>query len=182
MVTEMFHAFKGTSSSTPSRSAQILTAEPPSSLEGEQKPIKANKDQPEEHKETKEPTQEPQVIQAVPIPTAIPTTTITPEAHIIESSSRTPLTNPILDGKGITRETDDSPLKLVKASRKVHSNPDAAVLIDYMIDGKRVYITHDELQAYLNKKEQMEHAARDAELSKPIIMKVDAKAVNEAGF
>nr|GEU62320.1 putative ribonuclease H-like domain-containing protein [Tanacetum cinerariifolium] len=174
MVSEMFHAFKVIEEQL------IIWKELPSSLEGEQNPIEAHKDQPEEPKETKEPAQEPQVIQAVPIPIAIPTTTITPEAHIIESSSRTQITDPILDG--ITRETDDSPPKLVKASRKVHSNPDAPVLIDCMIDGKMVHITHDELQAYLDKKEQMKHATRYAELSKPKIMKVDAKAVNEAGF
>ncbi|GJT15960.1 hypothetical protein Tco_0874666 [Tanacetum coccineum] len=43
-----------------------------------------------------------------------------------------------------------------------------------------VLITHDELYAHLDKKEKMEQAAKEAELSKLDIMKVAAKLVNEA--
>ncbi|GJU39850.1 hypothetical protein Tco_1192807 [Tanacetum coccineum] len=68
-----------------------------------------------------------------------------------------------------------------KASRKVHQDPDAHVLLDYMIDGKMVQITGDELQYILDKKEQMERAAKNAELSKDELMKVAAEIVNEVG-
>ncbi|GKC78304.1 hypothetical protein Tco_1129078 [Tanacetum coccineum] len=122
MVSEMFHAFKATSSSTPSRSV-------------------------------------------VPIQSVNPTTSVTPKAQIIEISSKPSHTNSIIDitppkdkpesssfitprvdkGKGIARDTDDSPPKLVKASRKVRPDHDAPILVEYEIDGKIVQVTHEEL-------------------------------------
>nr|GEU77141.1 protein kinase, ATP binding site-containing protein [Tanacetum cinerariifolium] len=70
--------------------------------------------------------------------------------HANGSSFITPRVN---KGKRIARDIDNSPLKLVKASRKVHPDPDGPVLINYEIDKKMVQITNDELQAHLDKKE-----------------------------
>ncbi|GJV13839.1 hypothetical protein Tco_1355380 [Tanacetum coccineum] len=125
------------------------------------------------------------VVNATPIQTIFPTTSyptpsITHEAQVIELSSIPSHTYPIIDttppkdqpgsssfitpkvdkGKGIARDTHDLPPKLIKASRKVCPNPDAP--------------------AHLDKKEKMEQAAKEAELSKLDIMKVAAKLVNEA--
>ncbi|GKD70685.1 hypothetical protein Tco_1324775, partial [Tanacetum coccineum] len=61
-------------------------------------------------------------------------------------------------------------LKL-KASRKVSQDPDALVLIEYMIEGKMVQITHDKLQVYLDKTEKMEQTMWEAELNNPEIMR-----------
>nr|GFA28605.1 hypothetical protein [Tanacetum cinerariifolium] len=109
--------------------------------------------QPEEPKEAKVPKQEPQVIQTViPTTTSITTEVITPITTIIPT----------------------------EVTPKVLPRADALVLIDYEIDGKMYKITHEELQTYLDKKEQFKKAIKEAELSKPKIMKVVAKMVNEA--
>ncbi|GJX30123.1 hypothetical protein Tco_0238202 [Tanacetum coccineum] len=128
-------------------------------------------------------------------------TTITPEVPLTESSSRPTLTDPVPEvtppehqagslsfitpkadkGKGIARETNTSPPKLVRDSRQVCQDPDAHVLINYMIVGKMVQITGDELQAIMDKKKQMKHAAKNVELSKPKIIKVVEEVANEAG-
>ncbi|GJX17138.1 hypothetical protein Tco_0217970 [Tanacetum coccineum] len=55
-------------------------------------------------------------------------------------------------GKGIASETDHSPPRLVKALRKVCIDPDTPVLIEYMFKGKIIWIPHDQLQAYFDKK------------------------------
>ncbi|GJT71527.1 hypothetical protein Tco_1030813 [Tanacetum coccineum] len=115
----------------------------------------------EEPKETKVQAQEPevqargpQVIQVVLIRSINPTTSITPKVQVIEISSKPSHTNLIIDitppkdqpesssfitprvnkGKGIARDTDDSPPKLVKALRKVRPDHDAPILVEYEID------------------------------------------------
>ncbi|GKE30817.1 hypothetical protein Tco_1446201, partial [Tanacetum coccineum] len=75
--------------------------------------------------------------------------TITPVTEANGSSFITPRVD---KGKSIARDIDDLPLKL---------------------------ITQDELQAHLDKKEQMEKAAKDVELSKLKIMRIAVKVVNE---
>ncbi|GJU31206.1 hypothetical protein Tco_1174795 [Tanacetum coccineum] len=59
-------------------------------------------------------------------------------------------------------------------------DPDALILIDYEIDGIMHKITHEELHDILDKKEQMEQAVKEIELSKPEIKKVVVEVVNEA--
>nr|GEU87903.1 hypothetical protein [Tanacetum cinerariifolium] len=72
-------------------------------------------------------------------------------AKVLEATDAN-IKNSVDKGKGIARYTDDLPSKLVKASWKVRTNPDAPGIIDYEIDGKMVQITHDELQAHLDKR------------------------------
>ncbi|GJT40522.1 hypothetical protein Tco_0940387 [Tanacetum coccineum] len=87
-------------------------------------------------------------LETKPIPITIvrPTTKPTHETKIIGSSSRPQLTDSILEvqvphpesshatpkpdrGKGITRNTDEPPRKLVPASTKVRQDPNAPVLV-----------------------------------------------------
>ncbi|GJV13838.1 hypothetical protein Tco_1355379 [Tanacetum coccineum] len=182
IVTVMFYAFKGDNSTYIVSNSPFVPSHEPS-LE----------------------RQIMKVVNATPIQTIFPTTSyptpsITHEAQVIELSSIPSHTYPIIDttppkdqpgsssfitlkvnkGKGIARDTHDLPPKLIKASRKVYPDLDAPVLIEYMIDGKKVLITHDELKAHLDKKEKMKQAAKEAELSKLDIMKVATKLVNEA--
>ncbi|GJU67735.1 hypothetical protein Tco_1253994 [Tanacetum coccineum] len=117
-----------------------------------------------------------------------------PEALIIESSPRPQLTDIVLNispphqsipevqlesssfttpkadkGKGIARDTNDSPLKLFKATREVRLDPDAPTLIIYEINEEMYQLTNEEIHAQLEKQEQMEKAspeARITELSK----------------
>ncbi|GJX40770.1 hypothetical protein Tco_0255760 [Tanacetum coccineum] len=111
-----------------------------------------------------------------PIPTTIfrPTTKTVPNEEIIESSLRPQLT---------TRDTDDSPLKLVKATREIRPDPNAPILIDYKIYEVMYELINEEIQAHLEKKEQMEKAAQEVkliELSKPELIKVVKEVVSEA--
>nr|GEU29400.1 hypothetical protein [Tanacetum cinerariifolium] len=66
-------------------------------------------------------------------------------------------------GRGIAKETNDSPPKLTKALRTLHPDQDAPVMIDYEIDGQIVKLTGDQLGEILDKKEKMEKAALNAE-------------------
>ncbi|GKA02745.1 hypothetical protein Tco_0675526 [Tanacetum coccineum] len=154
MVIEIFCAFKGQTFSTPSgifdnpfipsleKSPERQTMEEketPYQPKGEQVDMVTKEAKSEEPKEAKVLEQEHQVIQSGPIQTIIPTTTpiitkvITPRTTITLTEA-TPITEvsgslvitPRVDkSKGITIETDPSTPKHVKASRKVHMNPNA---------------------------------------------------------
>ncbi|GKD66946.1 hypothetical protein Tco_1309054, partial [Tanacetum coccineum] len=123
----------------------------------------------------KEPEQEPQ--DTKPIPITIVRPTITPiETEIIRSSSRPQLIDPIVEvkvsqpkssshttpkpdrGKGIARDTNESPRKLVNASTKVHPDPDTLVLIPYKIYGKLYQLTSEQIQAHLDKEEDCQRS------------------------
>ncbi|GJY69052.1 hypothetical protein Tco_0472034 [Tanacetum coccineum] len=139
MVTEIFCAFKGQSFSTSSENVPMLTlaiidvniAVGGGGGGGNSTVI---------------------FIQADPIQTIIPTTTpiitkvitpittITPikDTPVTEASGSSFITPRIDKGKGIARDIDDSPPKLVKALRKVRQDPNAPALIEYEIEGEMV--------------------------------------------
>ncbi|GKF17876.1 hypothetical protein Tco_0062794, partial [Tanacetum coccineum] len=155
--------------------------ETPSQLEGEQVDMVTEEAKLEEPKEAKLPKQEPHVIQVDLVQTIIPTTTpditkvITPITTI--TLTKATLVIDVSGSSVITPRVDKS--KGI-ALRKVHMDLDALILIEYMIDRKMVHITHDQLQAHLVKKEKMKQAMKEAELSKPKIMKVATEMVNES--
>ncbi|GJU92576.1 hypothetical protein Tco_1317332 [Tanacetum coccineum] len=157
MMIEIFCAFKGQSFSTPSSSMPTTTLaitkgpttfkgetsthtaiisptkETPSQTEGEKAKMETEEKVPEAANVKKELVQEPQDLESIPI-------TI-PAGHIIDitplEQPESPQVAPRIDrGKGIARDTDESPSKLVKASTKVHSDPDTMVLVPYEIHGK----------------------------------------------
>nr|GEY04393.1 hypothetical protein [Tanacetum cinerariifolium] len=74
--------------------------------------------------------------------------------------------------KGIARDADESPRKLVLASTKVHQDPDAPVLVPYEIHGKLYHLTEEKILAQLDKEEKMKKAAREVRLSKKDLIKV----------
>ncbi|GKC59057.1 hypothetical protein Tco_1086655, partial [Tanacetum coccineum] len=61
---------------------------------------------------------------------------------------------------------------LVKASTKVRPDPDTLVLVPYEINGKMYKLTEEQIQAHLDKEEDLEKAVREAKLSKPELIKV----------
>ncbi|GJV29422.1 hypothetical protein Tco_1385870 [Tanacetum coccineum] len=161
-ITERKLIFKGISSSTPSGSATIPTVTQP----------EVNETVGGEFTETR--------------------------VEIIGSLSRLQLTDTILEilipqpespqatpkpdrGKGIARDTDESPPKLVKASTKVRPYPDTLLLVPYEIHGKMYQLTEKEIQARLDKEEKLEKAAREAMLSKPKLIKVVHEEATKAG-
>nr|GEX00428.1 hypothetical protein [Tanacetum cinerariifolium] len=117
------------------------TEEPPSHIEGE--------------------TREPKLAILI---SSIPSITIPPtQAQLItliiihpESSQAT---LKIDKGKWIATESDDDPLKkLVKDSSIISPDPDEPVKVEFMINGKIVYLTEQEIQDYWDKEEQIKKA------------------------
>ncbi|GJT44746.1 hypothetical protein Tco_0953461 [Tanacetum coccineum] len=87
-------------------------------------------------------------------------------------------------GKGIAKDIDKSPPKLVKASKKVCPDPNTPVLIPYEIQGKMYQFTKEQYQANLDKEDKLEKAAKEArllEINKFELIKVVHKVVKEAG-
>nr|GFA13988.1 hypothetical protein [Tanacetum cinerariifolium] len=91
--------------------------------------------------------------------------------------SQTALKRPIINkGKGIETESDKDPSKkLVPASTTVLPDLDEEEKVPYTIHGKLNYLTHREIQAYLDKEEKMKKATEEAKIlamSKPEVIKV----------
>ncbi|GJV51342.1 hypothetical protein Tco_1447083 [Tanacetum coccineum] len=145
MVTEMFHDFKGLSSSTPLSSATILIVTPPEAnatvREGEnskkrvvvwQKPPSYTEGEPQ-----------PMVTRELKPKVAKDVEFVLEVEHIGSSSSRPQLTDTIIDitpleeqsddppqttpkdnrEKGISRDTNEYPRKLVPSSKEIHPDP-----------------------------------------------------------
>nr|GFA70951.1 hypothetical protein [Tanacetum cinerariifolium] len=81
--------------------------------------------------------------------------------------------------KGIARDTDESPPKLIKASTDVHQDLDAPVVILYEINEVLHHLTNKQLQAHIDKEEKLEKAVREPRLSKPELIKVIHKVAKE---
>ncbi|GJT70768.1 hypothetical protein Tco_1030054 [Tanacetum coccineum] len=96
----------------------------------------------------KEPIQEPQDTKPIPITIVWPTVTST-KTEIIGSSSRPQLTYPI---------------KLVPASKEVHQDPGAPVLIHFEINGKLYNLINEEIQAHVKLEERKEKATQETKL------------------
>ncbi|GJZ04356.1 hypothetical protein Tco_0537631 [Tanacetum coccineum] len=129
----------------------------------------------------KEPVQEPQDTEPIPITIVRPTTKPALEVEIIRSSSRPQLTDPILEvqppqpgnpshttpnpdrGEGITRDNDEPPRNLCAHLNKVHQDPDAPA--------------HMELE----RKKKAYQEVKLLALSKPELIKVVTEVATKAG-
>nr|GEY29076.1 hypothetical protein [Tanacetum cinerariifolium] len=82
------------------------------------------------------------------------------------------------EGKGIaTKEQVEDQRKMVKASSIVRPDPDALVLVPYTINGKLFHLTAEQIQAHLDKEEQIKKIKEETKLlaiNKPRVIK-DAK-------
>ncbi|GJS89520.1 hypothetical protein Tco_0772156 [Tanacetum coccineum] len=149
-MTEMYAAFHGQSSLAPSGSVTptLALTDIQENVEGDNANTTVTKEPPSH---TEGEIEEPKL--AIPISsipsTAIPLTQAQPITSIIihpESSQATPK---IDKGKGIATESDDDPSKkLVKASSIVHPDPDELVRVEFMNNGKIVYLAEQEIQDY----------------------------------
>ncbi|GJR39798.1 hypothetical protein Tco_1215482 [Tanacetum coccineum] len=141
------------------------TEDPPSHTEGE---TDANKqEKPEEPKHSIDAyikfigssTHQPPITQATPI------TIINPEPVV-----------PQIEGKGMAfDEQANDQRTLVKASSIICPDPDEPVKVEFMINGKMVYLTKQEIQDYWDKEEQIKKVEKKARLlaiSKPEVIKV----------
>ncbi|GKD31904.1 hypothetical protein Tco_1242682 [Tanacetum coccineum] len=141
MMTKMYAAFQGHPSSTPSGSVTptLALTNIQANVEGENANITATEEPPSH---TKGETEEPRL------------------AILISS-----IPSIIDKGKGIATKSDDDPSKkLVKASSIVRPNPDEPVRVEFMINGKVVYLTEQEIQDYWDKEEQIKKAKEEASL------------------
>ncbi|GKF46617.1 hypothetical protein Tco_0136419, partial [Tanacetum coccineum] len=118
----------------------------------------------------------PQDTKPIPITIVRPITKTVLEVNLIESSSRPQPTGLVIDitspeqsnredqrenqshttpkadrGKGIARDTNESPCKLVKPSTKVRQDLDALVLIPYEINEVLYHLTNKQIHAHLEK-------------------------------
>ncbi|GJY97748.1 hypothetical protein Tco_0514658 [Tanacetum coccineum] len=172
MMTEMFNAFKEFSSSTPSGSTCILTVTPleatatvvegrilkDKSLFGKNLPFTLR------GSHNKWPLGKKNLR---------PTTKIVPEAKII--GSRLQLNDPILEVP-----TPQQP----ETTKEVFLDLNALLLINYEINRLMYQLTNEEIQAYLEKQEQIEKVAKEArliELSKLALIKVGKEVASKAG-
>nr|GEZ22629.1 copia protein [Tanacetum cinerariifolium] len=82
-------------------------------------------------------------------------------------------------------ETKDPNMKLVPASTTVLPDLDEEEKVPYTIHGKLYYLTHREIQAYLDKEEKMKKAAEEAKIlamSKPEVIKVVREEAKKLGI
>ncbi|GJT36151.1 hypothetical protein Tco_0926570 [Tanacetum coccineum] len=99
-----------------------------------------------------------------------PTTKVT----LIESSSKPPLTDPILDIQ-----------KIVPASNVVREDLDEPVRVPYMINGKMQYLTVEEINAYLEKEDNIKKAAEEVkmlEMTRTEVIKVVQEEAENIGL
>ncbi|GKA72518.1 retrovirus-related pol polyprotein from transposon TNT 1-94, partial [Tanacetum coccineum] len=144
------------------------TEEPPSHIEGE--------------------TEEPRL--AIPIllipSIVIPLTQAQPITSIIIHPKSYQATLKIDKGKGIATESNDDPSKkLVKASSIIRLDPDEPVRVEFIINGKVVYLTEQEIQDYWDKEEQIKKAEEEVRLlamTKPEVIKVVQEEAEKIGL
>ncbi|GKB80348.1 hypothetical protein Tco_0947243, partial [Tanacetum coccineum] len=115
---------------------------------------------------------------AIPISSIQPTHT-QPIILIIFHPKSSQATLRIDKGKGIATEYEEDPSKRpVPASTIIRPDPDELVRVEFMINGKIVYLTKKEIQEYWDKEEKMKKAVEEAKLlamSRPEVIKVVRK-------
>nr|GFD22186.1 hypothetical protein [Tanacetum cinerariifolium] len=82
-------------------------------------------------------------------PTKVPPTQAKPITTIITHHKSSQVAPSIDKGKGIATETEeDHSKKLVPLSTIIHPDPDEPVKVKFMINGRMVYLTEQEIQEY----------------------------------
>ncbi|GJX88141.1 hypothetical protein Tco_0340155 [Tanacetum coccineum] len=177
MMIEIYQAFKGQSSSTPSSSVTLTLAltNIPANVEGGNATNTATEEPPFHTKEETKDLKMAILISSIQ-PTEVSPTQAQP-ITIITTHPKSSQAAPRIDkGKGIATKSDEDPsMKLVHASTIVHPDPDEEVKVPYMINGKMCYLANKEMQTYLDKEEKLKKAAEEARLiaiSKPEVIKV----------
>ncbi|GJT33858.1 hypothetical protein Tco_0924277 [Tanacetum coccineum] len=169
MMTRIFCAFKGQSFSTPLSSVTKLTLVI-IGVQGTKDDMITEETVSNTVDVEKEPVQETQDTEPIPITIVRPTVTL--ETKIIGSSSRPQLTYPIVE------------VQLVKASTKVCPDPDTPVLIPFEINGKLYHLTNEQIQAHMEMEERKEKADQEARLlvlNKSELIKVIHEVAIEVG-
>ncbi|GJW77658.1 hypothetical protein Tco_0139340 [Tanacetum coccineum] len=166
MMTEMYAAFKGQSSSAPSGSVNPTLALTgiQANVEGENKNTTTT-EEPPSHTEGK--TEEPKLVILILsiASTEVPQTQAQPITSLIIHPESSQATLRIDKGKEIATESDENlSNKLMLASNIIRLDPDEPVRVELMINGKIVYLTEQEIQEYWDKEEKMKKVLLGAKL------------------
>ncbi|GJZ74313.1 hypothetical protein Tco_0638459, partial [Tanacetum coccineum] len=139
----------------------VMWQKPPSYTKGEPMQIVTITKKLEDEAAETPMEQEPErPTRAIPISTVKQITRPNPEVALIESASRPPLTDPILE---IHVPQQTAP-KLVPASREFRQDLDEPIRVPYDIHGKIYQLKNYEIQSYLDKKEEIKKKAEEARL------------------
>ncbi|GJY87630.1 hypothetical protein Tco_0502258 [Tanacetum coccineum] len=187
MMVEIYQAFKGQPSSTPTDNVTLTLALTHilANVEGENATITVTEEPPSHtERETGDTTM------AIPIssihPTEVQPTHDQPITSIISHPESSHATPRIDKGKGIATESDEDPSKrLVPASTIICPDPDEPVRVEFMINGKTVYLTEQEIQEYWDKEEKMKKAVEEAKLlamSRPEVIKLVQEEAEKIGL
>nr|GEV83074.1 hypothetical protein [Tanacetum cinerariifolium] len=177
MMVEIYQAFRDQSSSAPSGSVTptLALTHIPAYFERENATNTATKEPPFH---TDGETEDPKM--AITISSIQPTKVLPSQAQpittIITHPESSQAASSIDKGKGIATETGEDPSKkLVPASTIIRLDPDEPVKVKFIINGRMVYLTEQEIQEYRDKEEKMKKAAKEAKLltkSNPEVIKV----------
>ncbi|GJU96303.1 hypothetical protein Tco_1321059 [Tanacetum coccineum] len=141
MMIEMYEAFKGQPSSSSSVTPTLDLTHFPANVEGENATTTTTEETPSHiDGETRDATM------AIPISSIQPTFD-QPITLVIYHPESSQATLRIDKGKGIATESDKDPSKrLVPASTIIRPDPNEPVRVEFMINGKIVYLTEQEIQ------------------------------------
>ncbi|GJY35384.1 hypothetical protein Tco_0420762 [Tanacetum coccineum] len=167
MMTKMYQAFKGQSSSTPSSSvtSTLALTHIQVNIEGENEPNTTTEDpssltERETDANKQEKPKEPK--------------------HSTDANIK------FIEGKGIANnEQVEDQRKLDKASSIVLPDPDALVLVPCIINKKLHYLTAEQIEAHMDKEEKIKKAKEEARLlaiSKPEVIKVVREEAKKLGI
>ncbi|GJT03665.1 hypothetical protein Tco_0838127 [Tanacetum coccineum] len=183
MMTEIFQAFKG-QSSTPFSSVsqttlviteglenvrrenitQVVTKEPLFQTKGETDDMetKGTEDKVKKEQEPERPTR------SIPISIVRPLMRPNLELEMMNSPSTIKLTDTTLEihiSQPLGPEQlKPSSKKLVPASKEVCPDPDAPILVPYEINGKTFQLSEEQIQAHMDKEEKIKKAAEEAKM------------------
>nr|GEX41730.1 hypothetical protein [Tanacetum cinerariifolium] len=130
-----------------------------------------------------------------------PIKTPNPKVALVESSSKSPLTDPILkilvsqqtdlvtqrEGKVIDadEQLESTTKKLVPASKVIQEDLDEPIRVPYMINEKMNYLTNDEINAHLEKEDKIKKAVKEAkrlEITKTEVIKIVQEEAKKIGI
>nr|GEW08897.1 putative ribonuclease H-like domain-containing protein [Tanacetum cinerariifolium] len=177
MMTEIYQAFKGQPSLDPLGSVTLTLAftHIPANVKGENATNTATEEPPSHTEgETRDITMET-LISSI-YPTKVQSTHDQPITSIISHPKISQATLKTDKGKGIATESIDDPSKkLVPASTIICPDPDETIRVKFIINGKTVYLTEQEIQEYWDKEEKMKKAVEETKLLamfRPEVIKV----------
>ncbi|GKD19681.1 hypothetical protein Tco_1208839 [Tanacetum coccineum] len=150
MMVEIYQAFKGQPTLTPSGSVTLIIAltHIPANVEEENATTTATEEPPSHTEgETRDTTMATPISSIHPI--EVQPTHDQPITSVISYPKSSHATPRIDKGKGIATDSDEDPSKrVVPASTIIYPDLDEPVRVEFRINGKTVYLTQQEIQEY----------------------------------